>query len=363
MKARSWTIARIAAQGWRLNQWADISHCGTASRIVADSVHSLRTGTPETSHDAHITVSVLDLGEFVLSGSSKSPRSGSSRPAMPAKRLFFPRRWCSCGFWRRTAFPVLLTSRTPGSAQSERPSVRGQHAWRCVVSTRGGAWSARVAVCGQHAWRCALSTCGGVRSARVAVCAQHAWRCALSTRGGVKAGRARRASRGMPTRAQWRNSRNSKLCKIVEKAPPNCRPAPATPRSRRPAQPPPSRRSATFGAPALGKIAPVGADSDRERCLDLGGDCHGRQEDAESDRVAAAAHQRPAAGEQQAVGGGDPQVQRQAGRAARSGAGRPGRERAGSVRGQDEARPARRPRVRHVPISIERASGDPRGIS
>jgi hypothetical protein len=42
----------------------------------------------------------------------------------------------------------------------------------------------------------------------------------------------------MPTRAQWRNSRSSKPCKIVEKAPPNCRPAAATPRRRHPAQPP-----------------------------------------------------------------------------------------------------------------------------
>jgi hypothetical protein len=39
---------------------------------VADSVHSLRIGTPETSHHAHIAATVLDLGEFVLSGSSST---------------------------------------------------------------------------------------------------------------------------------------------------------------------------------------------------------------------------------------------------------------------------------------------------
>jgi hypothetical protein len=231
--------------GRRLNQWADISHSGTSSRIVAHSVHSLRTGTPQTSHNTHITATVLDLGEFVLSGSSKSPRSGSSRPAMPAKRLFSPRRWCSCAFWRRPAFPVFAdiaharqcAVRTTFGAWSARAAVRGQHARRCAVSTRGGAWSARAEVCGQHARRCVVSTRGGVRSARAEVCGQPARRCE-SQQDRACEPRNADSSAMAKTRETASPARSSRKRRPTAARPPPPRVA-AAPRSRRPAARPP----------------------------------------------------------------------------------------------------------------------------
>jgi hypothetical protein len=106
----------------------------------------------------------------------------------------------------------LLTLRTPDGARSARPAVRGQHARRGAVGRNGGVRSAKN---------------GGAKVSK-------------NGRGESQQGRACELRKADSSEMAKREKQHAH--KIVEEAPPD---------RRRPAA---SRRSATFGAPALGKI-------------------------------------------------------------------------------------------------------------